>query len=434
MNSTGTSARERTIRMLLTGLTVTLGVGGLGWGAWQSLRSSRSLDEAIGLASAGRLVEAEEKVRARLAADPTADAAHLLLAQIILKRPDPPPSEPSERRPSQSGQEALDHLDRVRPQNPSMAVIFHLCRGDALNRLMRFDEAEAAWIQALEIDPTAPEVGWNLLTLYYVQGREEESRRLALRLYQVEPDTHDRASLLLELLRRDVRSPAPASIEKILEPVVRYNPRDLYSGVAMGLALTRANKVEPGIDQLRRVVQTHPDRVEAWDGLLTGLDESGQVDVMEQELERLPAALSEAPRFLKHKARIAQDGNRWSEAVDLFRRARSDEPYNRVVEYRLSRALRHVGETDEAGRIEQRVRRREIALQELRPLFDQAAVTPDLGMRPHPELYQRIALARERMQLPEEANAWHQLVLGDDPKNEISLAALARLGDQSGSP
>jgi tetratricopeptide (TPR) repeat protein len=432
MNSTRNSARERTIRMVLTGLTVTLGVGGLGWGAWQSLRSSRTLDEAIGLASVGRLVEAEEKVRARLAADPDAAAAHLLLAQIILKRSDPP-SEPSVRGPSLSGQEALDHLDRVRPQNPSMAVIFHSCRCDALNRLMRFDEAEAAWIQALEIDPTAPEVGWSLLTLYYVQGREEESRRLALRLYRDEPDTHDRASLLLELLRRDVRSPAPASIERILDPVVRHNPGDLYSGVAMGLALTRANKVELGIDQLRRVVQTHPDRVEAWDGFLTGLDESGQLDVMEEKLEHLPTGLAEAPRLLKHRARVAQDGNRWNEAVDLFRRARADEPHNRVVEYRLSRALRHVGETAEAGRIEERVRRREIALQELRPLFDKATATPDLGTRPYLELYHQIAEARERMQLPEEASAWHQLVLGADPKNEVSLAAIARLGDQSGS-
>ncbi len=428
MSSTSRSGRKPIIRHVLTALTLALGVGGLGWGARQSLRSSSSLDEAIGLAGAGRLAEAEAKVRARLAADPDASAAHLLLAQIILKRPDPP-SEPSKRGPSPSGQEALDHLDRVRPQNPSMAVVFHLCRGDALNRLMRFDEAEAAWLQALEIDPTAPEAGWNLLTLYYVQGREEESRRLVLRLYRVEPDTHDRASLLLELLRRDVRTPAPASIEKILEPVLRHNPGDLYSGVAMGLALIRANKVEMGIEQLRRVVQTHPDRVEAWNGLLTGLDESGQVDSMEEELERLPAAVSVAPRLLKHRARIAQDANRWKEAVDLFRRARADEPYNRVVEYRLSRALRHVGETAEAARIEERVHSRETAIQELRPLFDQAVATRDLGTGPHQHLYQRIALAREHMQLPEEASAWHRLVLANDPKNEVSLAAVARLGN-----
>ena len=44
-----------------------------------------------------------------------------------------------------------------------------------------------------------------------------------------------------------MRTPAPGSIEKMLEPVVRYNPGDLYSGLAMGLALTRANKVEMGV-------------------------------------------------------------------------------------------------------------------------------------------------------------------------------------------
>jgi tetratricopeptide (TPR) repeat protein len=416
----------------LTGLTVAVGVGGLAWGVRQSSRSSSSLDEAIGLAEAGRLVEAEAKVRARLATDPDAAAAHLLLAQIILKRPDQP-SPPSERCPSPSGQEALDHLDRVHAQNPSMAVIFHLCRGDALKRLMRFDDAEADWLEALRIDTTAPEVGWNLLNLYYLQGREEESRRLALRLYRVEPDPHDRATLLVELLRRDVRPPAPGSIERLLEPVVRHNPSDLHTAVAMGLALTRANKVEMGIDQLRSVVRTHPDRVEAWDAFLTGLDESGQVDIMEEELERLPAGLSEAPRLLKHRARIAQDGNRWRQAADLFRRARADEPSNRVVEFRLSRALRHAGETAEAGRIEEHVRRREIALQELRPLFDKATATPDLGRRPYPELYHQIAEARERMQLPEEARAWHRMVLGNDPKNEVSLAALARLGNESDS-
>jgi tetratricopeptide (TPR) repeat protein len=430
MSSNRNSARERIVRQVLMVLTVALGVGGLGWGTWQSLRSSPSLDEAIGLVDAGRLVEAEAKVRALLAAEPSA-IAHLLLADIILKRPEQP-STPAERRPSPAGQEALDHLDRVRPENPSMAVIFHRCRGDALKRLMRFDEAEAAWLEALRIDLTAPEVGWNLLTLYYLQGREEEARRLALRLYRVEPDPHDRASLLLELVRQDARPPAPGSIEKLLEPVVRFNPSDLQSGLAMALALTRANKVEMGIDQLHRVVQNHPDRVESWDGLLTGLDESGQVDVMEEELDRLPAALSEAPRLIKHRARIAQEGNRWNDAVELYRRARTAEPNNRVIEYRLSRALRHVGETAEAGRIEERVRRREIAFQELRPLYDQATTTPDLGIHPHPELYQRIADVRERMQLPEEAIAWHRLVLGNDPKNEVSLAALSRLVDKGG--
>jgi tetratricopeptide (TPR) repeat protein len=426
--SPGGSARERIIRRVLTGLMVALGVGGLGWGAGQWLRSRASLEEAIGLADAGRLDEAEAKLRARLAADPDDGAAALLLAQVALKRLDSPATQAG--RPAEEwAQLALDHLRRVHPSNPTMAVLLEVCRGRALHRLLRFEEAEAAWLEALKLDPTAPEAGWHLLNLYYFQGRQDAARRLALRLHKVEPDPQDRVRLLVELLRPDARPPAPDSIAILLEPVVRQHPEDLHSALALGLARTRASQLDEGIAQLRRVVQIHPDRVEAWDGLLTGLDESGQVDLLEDELGCLSAALAESPRLLKHRARVAQGSSRWKEAADLYRRAHAAEPSNRAVEYRLSQALRHVGETIEADRIQQRLNRRDVAIQEIRPLFDQATATPDLGLRPHPELYQRIADVRERMQLPEEARAWHRLVLRDDPGNEVSRAALARLGE-----
>jgi len=429
MNLEGASARERIVRRVLTGLMVSLGAVGLGWVARQSQHSTPSLDEAIGLTAAGRLDDAEAKVRARLVADPGDGDARLLLAQIILKKPQPP-SAAADPCFSPSAQMALDQLDRVRVVNPSRAVMFHLCRGDALYRMMRFDEAEAAWLRALDVDPAAPEAGWDLLRLYYIQGRNDEARRLALQLYRVEPDAHDRACLLVELLRPDARPPAPASVVKLFEPIDRHRPGEFQSGLSLGLAQTRANKVEEGIDHLRRMVQTHPDRVEAWDCLLTGLDESGQIDLMQEELVRLPTPLSDSPRLLKHRARVAQAGNRWQDAVDLYRRARTAEPYNRVVEYRLSRALRHTGLTAAALQIEERVRRRDAAILDLRSLYDRASTTPDLGARPHTELIQRIADARERMQLPDEASAWHRLVLEHDPKNEVSLAALVRLGDE----
>ena len=76
-----------------------------------------------------------------------------------------------------------------------------------------------------------------------------------------------------------------------------------------------------------------------------------------------------------------------------------------VVEYRLSRALRHVGETAEADRIEAAHSQPGVAIQELRPLFDQAVATRDLGTGPHQHLYQRIALARGAHAVAEEAGA-----------------------------
>ena len=225
----------------------------------------------------------------------------------------------------------------------------------------------------------------------------------------------------------------PARSIKLFEPVVRYGPKEFHSAVAMGLSLTRANQVDQGIDQLRRAVQTHPGRIEAWDSLLTGLDESGWLDVLEEELARLPAAISESPRVLKHRARVAQGGSRWKEALDLYRRARAAEPDNRVVEYRLSRALRHAGEAAEADRIERRIRSRDAAIQELRPLFDQAIATPDLGIGPHRELYHRLADLAGTHAVAGGGRRLAPPRPGERPQNAVSLAALARLGDGAGS-
>jgi tetratricopeptide (TPR) repeat protein len=237
--------------------------------------------------------------------------------------------------------------------------------------------------------------------------------------------------LLVQLLQPDARPPAPGSIVQVFEPVVHYSPIDLHAALALGLAQTRTGKIEQGIALLRGVCQAHAERPEAWDCLLTALDESGQVDDMQEELEHVPAVLGASPRLLKHRARVAQGSARWTEAIDLYRRARMAEPYNRVVEYRLSRALRHIGATAAADIIETRVRRRDVAIQEIRPLYDQVTAAPSLGTSPHIQLYQRIADVRERMQLPEEARAWHTQVLRHGPNNAVSLAALKRLRDEN---
>jgi tetratricopeptide (TPR) repeat protein len=421
-------ARVKTTRRVLICLLFGLGLGGLTWAAREYSRDRISLEQAIELANAGKLNDAASRVRSHLRRFPDHNAAHLLLAQILLKKASPS-TKPADHDVLEWAHAALDHLEQVRPEHTGMAVTLHLTRGNALDRLSRLDEAETAWLEALRVDPTAPEAGWNLLNLYYLEWREDDARRLALRLFEVEPDSHDRVMLLLELLRHDARPPAPGSLVRLFEPIVRACPGDLYPPLALGLALTRAGQVEKGINEVRRVAEGYPESVAAWDCLLTCLDETGQIDVMEEELERLPAEVAGSPRLLKHRGRIAQ-GHRWKEAVDLYRRAQAAEPYNRVIEYRLSRALRHVGLDPEADLIEQRLIRRDVAIQELRPLYDQATATNDLQGPGHAALYQRIAETRERMQLSEEACAWHRLVLRSDPQNQVSRTALARLGSR----
>ena len=119
-----------------------------------------------------------------------------------------------------------------------------------------------------KIDPTAPEAGSNILTLYYGAGRGGESRRLVLRLYRVEPDTHDRAvPLLLELLRARRAYPCTCLDREntgTSAPAQSRRPFILAWLWAWHKSVPTRSKWES--EQLRRVVQTHPDRVEAWNG------------------------------------------------------------------------------------------------------------------------------------------------------------------------
>ena len=319
------------------------------------------------------------------------------------------------------------------PTNPAMAVTFHLCRGNALNRLLRLDEAEAAWLEALKVDPAAPEAGWNLLTLYYVQGREDEARRLALRLYRVEPDPHDRVSLLLELVRPDAHPPAPGSVIKLLEPVVRHGPKDLHSALALGLSLTRANQIDEGIDQLRRVVRIHPDRVEAWDGLLTGLDESGRLDDMEEELDACPRASPirrDSSSIGPGSPRTATAGRRPSTSTG---RPGRPSPTTGSSSIGSAGPCATWARSAEADRIERRVRTPGSRHPGAAPALRSGHRDPGPGDPAAPR-----AVPADRR--PE---GTHVVARGGDrlaptrprerPQERISLAALARLGSGGGS-
>jgi tetratricopeptide (TPR) repeat protein len=429
MISTDRSKDRSVVRRVLGVLICALAVGALGLVAWGKRQSRPELlDQAIMLAESGKLDVAELKVREYLRNDPDRGAARLLLAQILLERTDSP-SAPVGKQPFTIAQEALDHLSRVHPYNSRMTTAFELSRAKALYRLFRFDEAEESWLAALKVDPSKIEAGLGLLNLYYLESRQEESRQLALRLFRFDRDPSERKQVLLELLKQDVRPPAPGSVALGFEPVIRQHPREFHGAIALGLAEIRSGQIDNGIDRLRRVVRDHRDRIEGWDSLLTALDESGQVDELEEVLKGVPSVLETSPRLAKHRARVAQ-GRQWNKAVEFYRQALAVEPHNRIVEYQLSRALRFLGEKAEAERIELRLRSWDTAIQEIRQWYDLAATTSLPAARSGKDLFQRIAGARERMQLVEEARAWHQLVLLDDPKNDVSVSALARLKNE----
>lgn len=398
---------------------------GFAWLVWVWIRPRPSLVRAASLAAGHRFDEAEAEVRWLLREQPQRTESHLLMAQVILERSKAQPP-PGERPDPKAAHDALDHLRQIRTTNRAVAAQALLARGNAELRLGRLDAAEASWTEALRLDPTIPEAGWSLLELYYLEGRGEEARRLALRLHEVEPDPRDRVQLLLELVRQDAQPPAPGSLVAWFEPIVRQNPGEIRASLALGLAHIHVGEVDRGLELLGRVVEAHPSRPEAWDAWLTGLDDAGQIETLAKVVDRLPAALAGSPRSARHNARVDQERGDWKAAAAGYRRALAAEPHDQRLEYRLSRALRNVGETAEADRLERLHRDYTAAVGEARSLYDQANAEKTLGARPHPVLYRRIAELRERMGLREEAIAWYRLALRDRDDPAV-LEAIERL-------
>jgi tetratricopeptide (TPR) repeat protein len=396
-------------------------VGAVAWGAWGLLAPVPVLDRAAvdALLAAKQYDQAEAAVTSYLKVRPDDDAAHFLAAKAALDRPSP--DEAAARR-------ALGHLDAVRPETRKQSALVALYRGKAGFFLARFDDAERAWTKALALDPTVPEAAWGLLDMDYLLGRSEDARRLALKQFAVEPDPRDRVRLLLELVRADYKRIAPGAIVQWFEPKVRQNPADLRATIGLGRGLVLDSRIDEGLALLRKAVADHPEEPEAWDALLTGLDDAGApAEALTEALGRLPAAMAGMPRFARHFGRVAQEHRDWKAAVRHYRLACATDPGDARLRYRLARALRYSGDVAEAERIEREHQRAVAATQDLKALYEEADADKSLGARPNLDLYRRLADLRERMGHRDEAAAWHRLVLRAAPDDPQSRDALQRL-------
>jgi tetratricopeptide (TPR) repeat protein len=394
-------------------LAVLMGAGAVV--AWSVFQAPPDAGMICALAREGQFDRAQKLTARYLHAFPDDDRAHLLMAQIAMDRPDARP------------QLALDHLARIRIRTREEAAVVRFSVGKARYQQKRYDVAETCWNESLVLDPTVPEAGWALIDLLDFEARTEEAHCLGMRLFEVEPDPRDRVRLLLEMSRLDTERVAPGSVVQVFEPAWRQHPENLPLALAVGLALVHNSQSAEGIEVLRDALQRHPDSAEAWDGWLTGLDDSYQPDHLGREFARLPGNLAADPRFAKHEGNVARGARDWPGAVTAYRRAYAFEPFNRVVLYRLQMALRAAGETAELHRADQLLAVYRNASERMRPVYVEALPIKTLGLEPHTELYHRLAGLREQMGRFDEARAWHRLVLRDVPDDALSLATLARL-------
>jgi tetratricopeptide (TPR) repeat protein len=399
------------------GLLILCLLAGGGTWVWQlrihPRRELRGLDQLL---AAERYDEAEASLREVLREVPDDTRANLLMAQVALARTDQKP------------ELALRHLARIRVRDPHLLAVVRLNEGKAYSALGQFPQAERSWQEALRLDPLVPEAGWALLGHYYVQGRRDDAHDLAMRLYASEPDPHDRASLLLELLRQDAKTLVMETLVPVLRPVVREHPEDVHSGIALGRALISSSQADEGLAILSDLLRRFPQEKLVWTAYLSGLSDSFRYDELKTAVGQLPARLAADPRIEKHRGSLAQSQRQWNAAVVAYRRGLGADPFDGQVLYRLCQTLRAAGRAEDAGPYESRRRVLESARNRALRVYEEANAVSTLGTAAHTDLYHRLAELRSEMGRPDEALAWHQLVLEHDPNDTVSRVALERAG------
>ena len=419
-------------RPWLVGIAVAVVLVVFGRPILRSFLPKPRLAPAVKLLKEGKYSEAEVKLAEMLSYEPANPQIRIFLAWAKLDRDDPKPAE------------ALETLEPIRLATASQAAQAMVFRGRAYLALNQPGKAESCWLDALKADLLVGEAGWHLLELYYDEGREAEGRALALQLSKDEPNPGDRVRYLLEPIRYDAEPLAAAGLIPKFSSAVKVEPDNRPSSLAYYRAMAKdGTGVEPAMIGLRRLVEKFPDDLSCWDGYLFALDSTGDLDGMAKALAEMPKTLTADPRIMGYRGRLALHTKDYAAAIPDLERAVSAFPSDSKLLHLLGDAYRLAGQADKADVI----KAREVVLEEARVelrgikgkeqeegrpgLFEEATSRRDLGLVPNPSLYKRIADNRERMGHPDEALAWHQIVLRDNAEDAESLEAVSRLGGET---
>ncbi len=369
----------------------------VGWLGWLAFRPRPNLEGLDRLMAGGQYQAAEAQLTAYLAASPGDDSARLLLARVSLNLAEPKPDA------------ALELTDTVQPGSGRQAATIQEIRGEAFFLQQRYVPAEAAWLEALKREPSIAEVGWGLLNLYALQGRHVEANRLALQLYDVEPDPHDRLQLLLQMIRFDAHANEIGALIHQLQPVVQAHPDDLPSMLALGTALVREGRAPEGLDMLRKASRAHPDVDEAWLHLVEALAESGEADELDRTMPQVPPSASEATRYLAARGWLALQHQDAAGAARSYLEAFEKRPADPAIAYRLKIALHHAGRDAELAALTPRLQAAIEAGDKITPLYDRIDAARDLDPATTAPLYREVAAVLRSVGRVAEADLWDRL-------------------------
>ncbi|HEX2672880.1 MAG TPA: tetratricopeptide repeat protein, partial [Polyangiaceae bacterium] len=314
--------------------------------AWQqAVRAQKSPRSAFGLArashAAGDAIAAAAAARDALAQNPNHVGARILLARIS-----------SASRTGES--EALSLLGAI-TKNPSQASPDELVNaqtlfGDIHLTRSRMSQAEAAYNEALKINPKAARALNGLGDALYRAGRFSEAQARFEASTQADPDDLSaKVGVAKSKLALERVDDASANLKKLRETYPASVPVAYWYGRALEAAGNRA-AAETVYRGVLKAPSKDPQTVDVYIALALLQSQQGRNDEAQKTLADARAQLPEVPAIHKALGEVALSQGRYPQATTEFRQALALDAEDLGARFRLGVALRRDGKFEEAGK------------------------------------------------------------------------------------
>jgi tetratricopeptide (TPR) repeat protein len=406
--SSGSSSARRIHKLmpsvrwpLHAGVTLAIAaLAALGTGAaWRGLTRpdpDRIWHEAEANLKAGRLAEAQARLRQLESLRPATPQDWILCAQIL----------------SAQGRadEALVRLKRV-PDNHALAAQAWLMAARLERQQHRVRNAETALRRAIALKPWLVDAHRELVYILGMQLRRREVDAEFKALARLTPLTHHDL-FTWGLTHFTVWGP---DIADDLESFIKADPLDRYSRLALATLVVDEPAMESRVESaLEPLPVSDPEATALRIELRLN---HGQIDQAVAMLEEAPAG---NPQLARLRGRVALMRGDHAAAIRCFQEALSEEPYDRVSLSELGKALLLKGDKSAAEVYLTRVRR----LDDVYNLINRVRRPSQENQAP--DLTQ-LGRACEAAGLLDEARGWYLLAIGRDPLDSEAQQALRRL-------
>ncbi|MGP0065924.1 MAG: tetratricopeptide repeat protein [Isosphaeraceae bacterium] len=294
--------------------------------------------------------------------------------------------------------EALAALGHI-PDDHKMAAQARLLAGRIERQRLRVRHAEAAYRQALSLNPGLVDAHKELIYVLGIQGRRREVDAEFRELARLTALTHHD---LFTWALTHFTAWGP-DIAEDLESFIRADPDDRFSRIALANLLID----HPGEEsRVERILRPLPEEDPEAQALRIELKlNHGQVD---EALAMLARATARDPHLARLRGRVALRRGDAATAIRHFQDALSDEPYDRVSNAELGKALVLQGDRSAAERYLTRARQ----LDEVYNLINRIK---NPGNENQPPDLTKLGRACEAAGLVDEARGWYMLAIGRDP-------------------